>query len=79
MTDMNKLDDKFIQIVMGSNNLLESLCVLSNIIVEIDSPSDLTLTKLNQISALTKVIKNYARQYDKVVVNAYSLFDYGED
>lgn len=58
MTDMNKLDDKFIQIVMGSNNLLESLCVLSNIIVEIDSPSDLTLTKLNQISALTKVIKN---------------------
>ena len=79
MTDMNKLDDKFIQIVMGSNNLLESLCVLSNIIDEIDSPSDLTLTKLNQISALTKVIKNYARQYDKVVVNAYSLFDYGED
>ena len=79
MTDMNKLDDKFIQIVMGSNNLLESLCVLSNIIVEIDSPSDLTLTKLNQISALTKVIKNFARQYDKVVVNAYSLFDYGED
>ncbi|CAM3140417.1 hypothetical protein SAMN04487792_0407 [Lactobacillus bombicola] len=69
--DMNKLDDKFIQVARESNNLYKGLCILFDKIREIESPEDLTLDQLNQISSLTEIIKSYAKSHNDFIDNAY--------
>lgn len=69
--DMNKLDDQFIQMARESNNLYQGLCVLSDKIREIESPENLTLDQLNQISSLTEIIKSYAKNHNDFIDNAY--------
>lgn len=79
MTDMNKLDDKFIQMAREGNNLHEGLCVLSDKIGEIENLQDLTLTKLNQISSLAEIIESYAKYHADLINNTYMLIDCGKD
>ena len=64
ITIPNYLDNKFIQMASESSTLNECLSLLTDKIDEIISPSDLTLDKLNKISALAKLIENYA---DKLI------------
>ena len=78
MTDINKLGDKFIQMVREGNSLHEGLCVLSDKIGEIESPQDLTLTKLNQILSLADIIESYAKYHANLINNSYMLIDFGK-
>lgn len=78
MIDINKLGDKFIQMVREGNSLHEGLYVLSDKIGEIESPQDLTLTKLNQILSLTDIIESYAKYHADLINNSYMLIDFGK-
>lgn len=73
MTDMNKLDDKFIQMARESNNLYKSLCILFDKIIEIETPENLTLSQLNQILSLAEIIKSYAKCHADFIDKTYSF------
>lgn len=72
-------DDKFIQMAIESSRLHECLCILTDKIDEIESPSDLTLDKLNKISALAKLIESYADKHSDLVNKSYMLVKYRKD
>ena len=69
----NYLDNKFIQMASESSTLNECLSLLIDKIDEIISPSDLTLDKLNKISALAKLIESYANKHNNLVNQTYML------
>lgn len=78
-TVSNDFDDKFIQMAIESSRLHECLSLLTDKIDEIISPSDLTLDKLNKISALAKLIESYADKHNNFVNQTYMLVTCGKD
>lgn len=79
ITIPNYLDNKFIQMASESSTLNECLSLLTDKIDEIISPSDLTLDKLNKISALAKLIESYADKHNNLVIQTYMLVTCGKD
>ncbi len=75
----SEFDNKFIQMATESSDIFNCLTILSDKITEIESPSDLTLNQLNEISALTNVIKSFTKRYSDLVNNSYMLTYCGEE
>lgn len=62
--------------LLESSTLNECLSLLTDKIDEIISPNDLTLDKLNKISALAKLIKSYADKHNNLVNRTYMYVGY---
>lgn len=75
----SEFDNKFIQMATESSDIFNCLTILSDKITAIESPSDLTLNQLNEISALTNVIKSFTKHYSDLVNNSYMLTYCGEE